>query len=324
MNTQKNIYRRSKFSPSHRDNDQKTKKIKPAIIVYLLIIFIFCLFAAPYILKNYKISVLGISINPYLISIFPTLWLVLNLKKIRFLFLNKTWFLIICTLALLSLFYLNLLECLHYPNYVYSHYHIILQNLNFFFGFLFSQIAILFCRPSILAVNLPLLLFLPLSLFLQFSVARLLGVSSSILAQTAKYQKIGVEKIDKVFSKDYQFFEFINSYTLPESKILIPPEGLPWRHTSDLWINRSLLYPRSILFYSVEQSLSLENFDYVVISSEEDGGDPANFHIWPDFNISSRSVIIYNFENNQFAEHFGNYDWQNWSQLKSWGLIKLR
>jgi len=155
----------------------------------------------------------------------------------------------------------------------------------------------------------------------QFALPRIINASISVFLQVGNYQEIGEQKIKRLYGSDYQFFRFIQSQIPPESKILLPPNQAPWRHTGNFEINQALLYPRQVASYTGQ---SLLDFDYIVISSEEEGGNPDDFYTWPNFNVSSQSVIIYNFDNNQFTEYFGDYDYQHWSQSKSWGLIKQK
>jgi hypothetical protein len=147
----------------------------------------------------------------------------------------------------------------------------------------------------------------------------ILGKSAQV-ATRLQYSELDKTKL--VWGESAGFFNFMVSEVPEASSVLLPPETLPWRYTGSTQFLGPLLYPRKIRtalepFYR----LRFNEFDFIVISSEEDGAIAST---WPDFPVEAEQIQIYGWgDANQVIT---GRDWNpdEWKDKKPWGLITVK
>jgi hypothetical protein len=211
------------------------------------------------------------------------------------------------------------LEFTTYDNFVYSHFHILPDHLAIFAGFLIG----LFILSRMIKQSFLIMLSLMVVVSFGFS-----GISRATAAAAANLslwlfspQSIADRAVSNIYGNDLKFIEFIKNSTPDNSRIVIPPAAAGRRHTADIWLMSSFLYPRKITDYRPEMDLS--KYDYVVISSEFDT-EQTQGNTWPDFDIKNARVVIYDWDNDRGVQipELG-YNSKIISAAPSWGLITI-
>lgn len=211
-----------------------------------------------------------------------------------------------------SVFY-GFLEKYFYPNYIYSQIGLNPIHLYFATALIFSTYFLRYTKSA-----LPIL-----ALFIiGYSAPGIIGSSLALIVKTAVSQDTSADQMVSVFGEKYRFIIFLESTTPLDSKILIPPNTLPWRHTGDVYLMQAWLYPRKIYTASygwVLEPDSFKIFDFILISSESDGTKKGT---WPDFYIPARKIIIYDWERDTGVVYENrDYDPREWQNKQPWGLI---
>jgi len=215
------------------------------------------------------------------------------------------------TLIFIYLFYL---ESFNYDNYVFATLHFNLKRFAIIPGIFWSSWTFLKFKKSLKLIQLALLItFCFVSIPAAINATGMVAAKSHqiLLGQDYTFQK----SLYKTFGNDYVFINFIKNYlsTEPTTTMIIPPNKLPWRHTGNPQIMNSLLYP-------IETTNNTKyGYPYILISSEEDG---AAYHLWPDFKVPAKEIIIYNWETGR-PDIITGRDWNpdEWQEQKPWGLI---
>jgi hypothetical protein len=229
---------------------------------------------------------------------------------------RQKYYLLLFTVLISAIFF-EVVEFIHYPNYVYSHWHIIPENVCFLSANLFAlwYLNIKKTKSKIALISSLIIM--------QLFVISTIPVFARSLSQFYNlYNGIHTNMADQLhmyYGPRYEYFEFVKAVTPPNSRIQIPPEILPWRYTGNHQFMGAWLYPRQIDVFSRINSQPPSSPDYIIISSEEDG---APYKLWPDFPIQSDLLYVYDFENHSYSiYHNVFYRPQDWSNKKIWGLI---
>jgi hypothetical protein len=216
-------------------------------------------------------------------------------------------------------FVINYLEALNYDNFIYSHTHILPDHLAVFIGFLAGLYLLgkLADRQAILK-----LIMVPVVAFGTAGSLRASAIASSNLIIWLKSpQAIAGRAIAGIYGNDLEFINFVKDSTPENASIVIPPAAPGRRHTADPWLMASFLYPRKITGYV--PGMNLLAYDYVVISSEYDTGQSSG-QTWPDFNIGSALVTIYDWDNDWGVRQPGQgYYSRSVQNPPAWGLITI-
>jgi len=215
--------------------------------------------------------------------------------------------------------FINTWDAFYYPNYFYSHFNITPERVNVIIAIVTTAIIGYKYKPKSYSGSLLLISSL-------ICLSSLYQISGKAVGTTLRVYREGPKYSDNLlvsaYGKKYEFIQWVKSVTPKDSRILIPPDTLPWRHTGSTDLMHSWLYPRQVYTASYGWVLgpqSLSSFDYILISSESDGNRQAT---WPDFDLPASKIIIYNWEN-QSDQTFSNinYRYDDWQKSQPWGLI---
>gem|GEM_PF-4862129 len=229
--------------------------------------------------------------------------------------MTKNKYLLIFSIVTIFIWtYLFYLEFFNYDNYVFANYHINLHRFAIIPGVIFGFWAVNY----FLQIKAKLFTTILIAVFCLVSVP--VGIKSIglLLARTHHIffgPSFVIQKSKTtVFGNDYKFIEFIKRYLHDDKNIsiVLPPNELPWRHTGNIEIMNSFLYP-------ITTTNIYDSSKYVLISSESDGAD---YQLWPDFKISAETIIIYDWSNDkEIIISKTDWDPNQWKDQKPWGLI---
>ncbi len=255
---------------------------------------------------------------------------------------NHLLFLPLCV----SYYILVAVEAENYPNFVYSTFHLLPDNLAplvllsayllIINKFIVRPIKI---NPKtvwekinfwnvVLAISL-LFFFLFLAKDILFTVRS----SAKTISESIGYiNKSKEEKMRDRFGVVYDFARFIRENTPENSYILIPPQEYPWPMTGNVLFFRYFLYPRRLInggTYEVGVDIVNEKIDYILIAKGELKLDCCGFDYgWPKFKFSGEKIILvdtYDEKGKATTEEMpGEYDPKTFSDTSGWGLIKIR
>jgi len=229
-----------------------------------------------------------------------------------------------------------LLEKIHYPNYVFSTFHIHPLELGTplalsIYAFIISSKDVLLVirkNPEILYKWFPVVVITSWILVKSFidlgtSVAR--DVSFIIKNPTASYDQKMEEKLGKKF---YDYVLFVKKSTPEDSKILIPPfPTWPWAQSGNIPYMTYFLYPRVLLNgeeYSPKYDLNKEDIDYVLLTwGELDAPAVVQTNGWPKFDVKAEK-IVYMLNEGKTVEREEDYIYKKVENKQMWGLIKVK
>ena len=253
--------------------------------------------------------------------------------------------------VLIGYYFLLILEGLHYPNYVFTTYHLQPENiiylvyLNFvgiFFQLLISygilplshlsmkiqeskEEILRFPRASLI---LGLSLFLILGYYILDNSTRtfrnLISTTTFIVSHPNLTDS---EKNTKNWGFLYTYLQFIITYTPKNAVIAFPPAQDHWLFTGNSVLMRYFLYPRTVL--SVKETnnpetlyeLSPKSYDYVAVIRGEWQDKDDGLYGWPKVKIHAKHTIYLNEKNQQVIDQPGDFDPNN--TLTDWGLIEV-
>lgn len=230
------------------------------------------------------------------------------------------------------------IESRHYPNYVFSNYHLHL-----------SMLAAM-CLYSIGISLVPLMEFIPSSIqnrlrsslkadpwttigyLAMFCLSGVLMVQSllSVLPGTIISYSIILRHLDWSENQKiaYQvpisnFLQFVVEHT-PESAIIaVPPQDNPWLTIGNAGYVRYFLYPRKVVNGNLDWSIPNEATHVVIARGTWLTPDP-NRYGWPKQKINARRVWFYLWDTKTFVlSELTSYDPAQKSAYQSeWGLIE--
>lgn len=257
-----------------------------------------------------------------------------NLYYIKLINFNQ----IVISISGLSLISFTLLESLHYPNYVFSTFHLHPDALiwplllNLFLCLL--EVKVKFDTKKLLTFNKKifrpnyLLLILILWIF-SLNIPKLKLLISDqfdFMANKpfASYDDKMREAVGPIF---YNHILFVKDYVPEEARILIPPQGFPWPQSGNLSYTRYFLFPRKLANgkeYDPNHDYVEEDIDYVLLTWGETTTTQYGFtHTWPKFDVPAERIMYYS-EDSQVIEIEGNYNYKDYLGKKVWGIIKVK
>jgi len=227
--------------------------------------------------------------------------------------------------------FFSFLEMSHFPNYVYSLYHIHLRNL-FWPWFLSSFLIFLellpdFRQPSSKMVAKKTLL---LGLVSWVLVVNLFAISKGVIKSLSFIIKHPFASYDDkmrqaIGQQFYDFTLFIKQNTPEDARILIPPQGFPWPQTGNGGYLSYFIYPRDVINgkeYGAGIDLQAE-IDYVLLAWGESSSTQYGFtHGWPKFDVLAKRTI---YKKDGFEKEivFGDYNYQDPRNKGVWGIIEI-
>lgn len=224
---------------------------------------------------------------------------------------------------------MQLLESLHFHNYVFSTYHI--QQTNFLYIVFLSSALFLISK---LVRQKPFLLNMSvfkLAIVFIFTVVFLDGAVKTMDA--AVYTDIYILshinasydfKMEERWGLYYDYIKFVKANTPENASILVPPQELPWFSTGNVGLNRYFLFPRKMGNGSYNEPMDLSNYDYVLLVwGEWDGADKSAYG-WPKIPIKAEKIIYFESATGVVREKNGNYDPKSITTDGVWGIIKVK
>lgn len=207
-----------------------------------------------------------------------------------------------------------LLDEFFYPNYFYSHLLIRPEYLYLTCGLVLALMLRPTFRRPLHVYCLVLVGFL-----LSQSLGKTLGrVVELVTFGNGLYEK----KLVSTYGQKYYFIEYLKTVIPKNSRVLIPPDQLPFRHTGSVQLMQAWLYPRQVYTASygwVLEPKSLVGFDYIILSSESDSG---SLSLWPDFEIRVKKMFVYDWTKKVGNEiSIATYNPTDWHEKQPWGLL---
>lgn len=198
------------------------------------------------------------------------------------------------------------LEANHYPNYVFSTFHINLaqfDRVTIFSTFLF---ALFLFRKNLSFISRKIEAQQPSTELIGsvvFYVFALLFVSLQLLNRGTLVAKDLVdiarhpfysyeERRREVFGTSYDLYTFISAHTEPDATIAVPPQNR-WGILGNIGFSRYFLHPRYLLHPEDVQKDQWSQFDYYVVSSRFLDVDGNKYEIWPEYKLPIDSAITF-------------------------------
>ncbi len=237
---------------------------------------------------------------------------------------NSVFFPISVVLYVVMLF----LESLHFPNYVFSTYHI--QPANFIYIVLLSLILFLISklpRKKSFLLNtsfskLVIIFISTLVLFEGFVMVMKVVVPNDIYILShinASYDF----KMKERWGIYYDYIKFVRANTPENSSILVPPQKYPWPSSGNIGLDRYFLYPRNLANGSYDNPMDLTSYNYVLLVWGEEGGIESDYG-WPKISIKAEKIIYFNPDTGAVTEKIENYDPKLIPANGAWGIIKVK
>jgi hypothetical protein len=220
------------------------------------------------------------------------------------------------------------LESSHFPNYIFSTYHI--QPANFLYIVLLS-LGLFFVsqltkqKPFFrnVFVSRCIIIFIFVSVYLSGAV----GVTQAVVFSDINvFSHINASydfKMRELWGEYYDYAKFVKEYTPENASILVPPQKFPWASSGNVGVDRYFLFPRNLANGSFDGPLDVKSYDYVMLVWREWGGDESTFG-WPKVPIQAEKIIYFDPVTYSTTERLGNYDPKLVSADKAWGLIKIK
>lgn len=223
----------------------------------------------------------------------------------------------------------------HYPNYVFSTYHIhptqtAVPLVLSLYSYMISSkdvFRVIHKSPEILFKWFPtviILLWIFFQNFIDSGAYAMREILFIVENPTASYDRKMEEKVGKQF---YNYVMFVKNNTPENSTILLPPfPTWPWAQTGNVPYMTYFLYPRKLLngkeFFS-SYDLKKDNIDYVLIVWGELPPPPGSYGGWPKFDVNAEK-IVYMISPTEKKEEKGDYVYKQSSKTDAWGIIKVR
>jgi len=247
----------------------------------------------------------------------------------------------------LSIFYIYflLLNINHYPNYVFSIYHLqpdlIVRPILFslcisFLSYIKMQTSLF--HKTLSFVKEPrkkyenlcvLILVVTLFSYGVFNFTKNINTLSPYVFLSLKnFSKNSLEKMDIMmkikYGYYYDYIKFVKQVVPENSSLLLPPQENPWQNEGNQRLTRYFLYPRII--YSAHESNLPQDISYIVIAWGSPDFPPKSgkSYGWPKERIEASKIYIYNFENKSVTEFSENYDPDKFMKPGTYGLIKTK
>lgn len=259
--------------------------------------------------------------------------------------------LLLLPVVLVITYVFSTLELNHYPNYVYSTFHINPQNLKQAINFGISLVIIQLI-PSILEnfkvepslkffiksvkkrnhwliirqVSAVLAIYLLVTYAVNSFVATL---NSSMLGSwyiLSNYNASYDDKMRVVWGDFYTYMSMVKELT-PENAIIIhPPQKNPWQLEGNQFIDRYFLYPRTLVSAkNLSKVRKEETGVYIMLAWGNSSYPPADGDSfgWPNFDIKATRVLFFDLKTRQIQTIEGPYKYTDPINKNAWGLIEL-
>jgi hypothetical protein len=217
------------------------------------------------------------------------------------------------------------LEYTHFDNFVFSRYHFI----PWYFAVWASGLAGFAAVLAFPRLRGRWLLSLAAFYVVTFCISNgtlVIGESLARIPKAVASRSLNSEaRLSDVYGQDYAYVRFLKQHIPADKRVLIPPNILPWRHTGDFYLMQAFLYPRKIVTASQDwlfKDGNFSDFDYVLISSEDDSDGRVPYRIWPDVPVPAAQIVIYDFDGTPPRTVAGtDFRPQDWTGIKAWGYL---
>lgn len=259
-------------------------------------------------------------------------------KQLEILFIINRFTTII---VILGYYLLSTLERQHFPNYVFSTFHVVLENVSLLIAFGLAVLVIDLIHEKFLFQKLTNyhMGFLQTIFLINFSLIVMSQLQASVLPTYVSTIDI-LKNLNK--SEDEKFVQLMNGnqslgwiYTyaqflkknIPEdASVYIPPQKVPWLMEGNPHYFRWFLYPRNLISGPFDAKAELpSDIEYVLIST---GGWPwgATEIGWPQVNIPKEKIeTIYTIDRQSLQERVIIDKPYSYEVFKNqWGLLKLK
>lgn len=248
-------------------------------------------------------------------------------------------------LSIISYIVLSSVEKDHYPNYIFTKYHLVIDLMP---ALIFTELIVLTTSYLILArqshtkfyknaiygmlfknLSDPVYKVLRLIIFLMsmwiFGKYVLNGILITYSVNKQAYSLITSsydEKMRSYWGPIYDYFSFIKSNTPEDAVILIPPQMSPWQTEGNAGLVRYFLYPRKVINGELTD-INYTNVEYILITWGSWGVNDKSLYGWPKITIPADKITYWNSENNgTTTSEEVQYVPKNDDNI--WGIIKVR
>lgn len=240
--------------------------------------------------------------------------------------------------ALLFVYFLiTIEETTHFPNYVFSTFHIHPAHFGLLIAFNLALVCLDVFRPwrhKILEFILrqrtwPDTLFMvivPLAILFGFKQLILAGQtvleynSFLLLNPLASYETKLSHKVS-----DYPFFAFVAASTPADSVIVVPPQQSPWLTSGNVGYIRHFLYPRKVVQGTLESWPLPDSAEYVLIAKGEWPVADQSLYGWPKARIPAEKIWYFDPQSKHAYESNATvFDPALAENSERWGLIKIQ
>jgi len=125
----------------------------------------------------------------------------------------------------------------------------------------------------------------------------------------------------------YNYVIFLKENTPEDSTILIPPQGFPWPHTSNVGYFRYFLYPRKLVNGNEKDSkVDLKSVDFVLIDYGETKISQYGFtNVWPKFDVDGEYIIYWDpVSKKTWKADNSKYTYDKSDLVERWGIVKIK
>ena len=227
------------------------------------------------------------------------------------------------------------LEKIHYPNYIFSTFHIHPDHLAVpllisIYSFIISS------KNSLLLISKhreALFKWFPFVVILSWIIFKNFTDSGSYAAREiifminnprATYDQKMELKVGKQF---YNYVLFVKTNTPEDSTLLIPPfPAWQWAQTGNIPYMTYFLYPRTLLNgkeYTPGYDLKKDDIDFVLVAWGELPAPTGSLSGWPKFDVNAGKIIYLN-PAGGIREEKGDYKYKELENKEAWGIIKVR
>lgn len=247
---------------------------------------------------------------------------------------------ILIPVFLLTYFILYLEEQNNYPNFVFSSYHIHIEQIKlsllFVFGLLIldifqkyksqiiDQVESIFKSQTRLNKSLNYILFLIVSIFFISNILSVTDLFIENYLTIISNPTMSYEEKQELKIPLYKYMMFIKANTRSDSKILIPPQQSPWLTIGNAGIVRYFLYPRKILVGEYDTN-DFESTDFILLTKGSWHTNDKFMYGWPRENIYNVKITFYNLESEvSTLSTTTDYIFKPNSEISNkWGLIEV-
>lgn len=235
---------------------------------------------------------------------------------------------------------LYLEEFNNYPNYVFSSYHVHIEQVRVSLLFLLGLLVIdIFQKYKLIIINQISSFFglwsglnktqncIIFIILLIYIILNALNTTDSFLSNffvVITKPTLSYEEKQELKIPLYKYMMFIKANTRSNSKILIPPQQSPWLTIGNAGIVRYFLYPREILVGEYDTN-NFKSADYVLLTRGSWHTNDKSMYGWPRENIYNAKITFYNLESEDSTLlTTTDYIFKPNSEISNkWGLIEV-